>query len=80
MKDVVAIVTPWSCVDETVLVDGQRLTLKLSAWSARNIDVGSRVGAEGFERFGFLDGVTEFVRKDYIGDSVSRCSFVRLKS
>jgi hypothetical protein len=80
MKDIVATVTPWSCVDERILIDGNRLTIRVETIKAKVIQVGDLVCLQGFERFGFRDGITEFVRKEYVGENVSRCSFLRIKS
>lgn len=78
--DVECTITPWACLDEdSIQVDsGKRLSFKVQTNRLRGIEVGCLVLVEGFNSKGFSDGYAEFVRKDYLGENVSRIAFYRV--
>lgn len=79
MKDLVGIITPWSCLDERFSIDGDRITVRLRNTDCKILRPGDLLKVEGFECRRFRDGFVEFIRKDYIGENVTRCAFRRIK-
>lgn len=80
MRDLVGIITPWSCVDDKVLIDGSRITVRLRNTDCVILRPGDLLKVEGFDECRrFQDGFVEFVRKDYVGENVTRCAFRRIK-
>lgn len=79
MREIVAIITPWSCDDENVAVDGDRIVFSLRNTDVGILSPGDLARIDGFESKGFRNGIAEYIRKDYRGENIARCAFRRVK-
>ena len=57
MRSIVAIITPWSCEGEEVVVEGDRIVFPLGNIDCKFLCPGDLARIEGFGKMGFRDGI-----------------------
>ena len=80
LRHVMAHITPYDAIDGKFTIDGDRLTVRLVNTDSGLLKPGDIARIEGFDRWRFQDGFAEFIRKDYVGENVTRCAFRRIRA
>lgn len=80
LRHVIAHITPYDVIDGKFTIDGDRLTVRLVNTDSGILKPGDIARIEGFDRWRFQDGFAEFIRKDYVGENVTRCAFRRIRA
>lgn len=79
LRQLTAHITPYDGIDGKFTIDGDRLTIRLLNTDCKMLRPGDLARIEGFDLWRFQDGFAEFIRKDYVGENVTRCAFRRIR-